>query len=73
MASRPDTSTYDNKNGITYHCHRDLVGRDNFKYGKFLSTFLSISWDSEKKSHDHLQFIEPGLSWFVGCVVDREY
>jgi hypothetical protein len=73
MASKPSTSAYDNKNDITYHCHCGLVGRVTVTSGKFLSTFLSISRDRGMTSHYHMQFIETGMPWFIGCLLDREY
>jgi hypothetical protein len=72
MASKPNTSTYDNKNDIKYHCHCGLVGRVNVIFAKFLPTFLSISRDGDMKSHYNMQFIETGMPWFIGCALDRE-
>jgi len=73
MASKPNASTYDNNNGIKYHYICGLLGRVNVTFGTFLPTFLSISRDRDMKSLYHMQFIEPGMPWFIICVLDREY
>ena len=73
MDSKPNTSINDNKNDVKYHWHCGLVGRVTVTFGKFLPTFLSITRDRCMKPHYHMQFIEPGMPWFIGCVLKREY
>jgi len=73
MASKPNTSTYDNNNGIKYHCYCGFLGRVIVMFGTFLPKFLSISRDRDMNSLYHMQFIEPDMPWFIDCILDTEY